>query len=186
MRNASTWIILTYCSFAVAAVSNAQSRKAGLWETKSKTTIGQTVGQTGPSTTPAETPADSESAGIPVCYTQDVIDKYGVILPPSLKDCQLSNVKQTATSYTADMTCHGSYNGRGSVDATWTDEDHVSGKVHFTSRTKEASNPRLMQWTREASGVFKSANCGDVKPRAVMPKPDAKPDAKPRTAGLHP
>jgi len=105
-----------------------------------------------------------------VCLTREMIDTYGVILPPSLKGCDLSNVVQAADNFRADMTCTGAYNGSGSVDSTWTDEDHVVGTVRFVSKTRDSNNPRAMVWIQEATAVFKSSDCGTVKPRKMPTK----------------
>jgi hypothetical protein len=98
-----------------------------------------------------------------------------VILPPSLKDCELSNVSKTANSFKADMTCKGGYNGFGSVESTWSDPDHVVGKVRFVSKTRETTNARALTWTQESTAVFKSADCGQVKPRRM---PDSLPSSR--------
>lgn len=161
------------CWALIGAVASAaqQSRKAGLWQIATNTRIQQ----------PGETPGNfvlhgnnggsaAPVGGMPVCLTQQMVDTYGVILPPSLKDCDLSNVLQTANSFKADMTCKGGYNGFGSVEATWTDREHVTGKVRFVSKTKETTNARALVWTQEATAVFKSSNCGTVRPRKMPVK----------------
>lgn len=184
MRNVRACFILMFCLFAVLHLSEAQSRKAGLWEMTSKTTIlqpGNRVGTTINNGSQESAQSSDPAAGIPVCLTQAQIDKYGVILPPSLRDCELSNVVQKPDGVSADMICKGTYNGKGSIESTWTDDDHASGKVHFVAKSRDSSKPMSIAWTQESTAVFKSPDCGSVKPRpmptqekqAQMPFPGA-------------
>ena len=151
-----------------------QTRKAGLWLVAATTEIqqkGETPGNFG--SRAQTTQAPSADGGAPECLTQEMIDNYGVILPPSLKNCELYNILQTEDSFKADMTCKGGYNGFGSVESTWKDPDHVVGKIRFVSKSKETDDARAMTWTQDASAVFKSADCGNVKPRALPAKAPA-------------
>ena len=107
--------------------------------------------------------------GLPVCLTQELIDRYGVILPPSPKNCELTHVQRTADSFKADMTCKGGYNGFGSVESTWTDPSHVVGRIRFVSKAGPAKDARVLAWTQESTAAFQSFDCGDVKPRKVPP-----------------
>jgi Protein of unknown function (DUF3617) len=102
-----------------------------------------------------------------VCLTQAQIDKYGVILPPSLRDCEISNVVQKPNSFSADMMCKGAYNGKGSIESIWTDDDHASGKVRFVAKSRDSAAPMSIAWTQESTAVFKSPDCGSVKPRPM-------------------
>jgi hypothetical protein len=166
------WSSLGYCALIGVVAAWAQpTRKSGLWMIASNTRILQ----------PGETPGNfvargnggdgqAPLSGSPACLTPELIHKYGVILPPSLKDCELSNVLETAASFKADMTCRGGFNGFGSVESTWTDQDHVIGKVRFVSKTRETDNARSLTWTQESTAVFKSADCGEVKPRKIPVK----------------
>ena len=165
------WRTLGYYLLIGAAAGWAQqTRKAGLWLIATSTEIqqqGETSGNfvaRGNSTAPA-----APDGGVPVCLTQEMIDNYGVILPPSLKDCELSKVQNTADSFKADMTCKGGYNGFGSIESTWKDPDHVAGKIRFVSKSRETSdnNGRSMTWTQESTAVFKSSECGAVRPRKM-------------------
>jgi hypothetical protein len=176
MQKHTLWIALTLCVLAPGVSSAQESRKAGLWIISTTTRI-QQPGES-PANFSAGHPAGSspEPAGLPTCLSQEVVDKFGVILPPSLRDCELSNVVQGADSFRADMICKGSYNGVGSIETTWTDANHVAGKVRFVSRAGEAGNGRQMTWVQESTAVFKSSDCGDVKPRKIPAKqPPAKP-----------
>lgn len=166
------WTTLSYWALmGVVAAWAQETRKAGLWMIATETQIQQ----------PGEAPgnfvahrqgddAAVPAGGVPVCLTREMIDTYGVILPPSLKDCELSNVLQTADSFKADMTCKGAYNGVGSVESTWMDEDHVVGKVRFVSKTKGTTDVRALTWMQQATAVFKSSDCGAVRPRKIPVK----------------
>ena len=171
-----TWLGYGMLMGVVAAwAQQGPTRKAGLWLVATTTHI-QQKDET-PETFAArgqKEQAPAADGGVPECLTQDVIDNYGVILPPSLKSCELYNVLQTANGFKADMTCKGGYNGFGSVESTWTDPDHVVGKVRFVSKSSESKDARALVWTEEASAVFKSADCGAVKPRKVPATPAAK------------
>ena len=169
MRKAHICLILTFFLLAGIHLSKAQSRKAGLWEMTSKTTVlqpGNRPGTTTNSGTSTQAQA-SEPEGLPVCLTQAQIDKYGVILPPSLRDCEISNVVQKPDSFSADMMCKGSYNGKGSIESTWTDDDHASGEIRFVAKSRDSSAPMSIAWTQESTAVFKSPDCGSVKPRPM-------------------
>ena len=169
MPKAHICLTLTFCLLAGFHLSRAQSRKAGLWEMTSKTTIlqpGNRVGTTINNGSGTQAQA-SETEPLPVCLTQAQIDQFGVILPPSLRDCQLSNVAQKPDSFSADMMCMGTYNGKGSIQSTWTDDDHASGKIRFVAKSRDSSTPMSITWTQESTAVFKSPDCGSVKPRAM-------------------
>ena len=170
MQKHTVWITLTLCLLAASVASAQQSPKAGLWLISTTTRIQQQGESPANFSAANQGKASAEPVGLPACLTSEIIDKFGVILPPSLRDCELSNLVQAADSFHADMTCKGSYNGVGSVESTWTDEDHVAGKVRFVSRTGEAGKGRQMSWSQESTAVFKSSDCGSVKPRKVPVK----------------
>jgi len=170
MQKYTLCITLTLCVFTASVSSAQQSPKAGLWMISTTTRVQQQGESPANFSGGHQGQSSSAPVGLPACMTEEMIDKYGVILPPSLRDCELSNVVQAADNFHADMTCKGSYNGVGSVESTWTDEDHVTGKVRFVSRIGEAGNGRQMTWVQESTAVFKSADCGDVKPRKLPVK----------------
>jgi hypothetical protein len=152
------------CLFlSVAAVSEAQSRKAGLWEITSTTTLQQSPFPPGmeiPSTSPL-------SAGphvTQVCLTQAMIDKYGAPVPESRTECQLVNVQKEEHDMTADLVCSGRMSGKGTLKSSWPDPEHAKGTIHFLGSVQAGPNPRPIEWTRESNSIFKSEDCGDVKP----------------------
>lgn len=166
------WSTLGYCALIGVVAAWAQpTRKSGLWMIATSTRI-QQAGETPGNFVASGNGGNGEASltGAPTCLTPELIHKYGVILPPSLRDCELSNVLETAASFKADLTCKGGYNGFGSVETTWTDEDHVVGKIRFVSKTRETENARALTWTQNSTAVFKSADCGEVKPRRIPVK----------------
>lgn len=171
MLKSRVWMTWGCCLLAASGFASAQSRKAGLWEVTSKTTIQQpgsgTAAATG--TASADQTAD-QPGGIPVCYSQAMVDTYGIVLPPSLRDCDIFNVVQTASRFTADMTCKGLYNGKGTIESTLTDPDHVVGKVQFASKPKDGAKQVSLHWVEDVSATFKGSDCGTVKPRPIPVK----------------
>lgn len=173
--------------FAECRLAEAQSRKAGLWDITSKTSILQPGNRVGTTLNNGsqEPPQSSEAPGaLPACLTQAQIDKYGVILPPSMRDCDISNVVQKPNGVSADLVCKGTYNGKGSIESTWTDDDHATGKIRFVAKGRDSSQPMSITWTQEATAVFKSPDCGNVKPRP-MPS-QSKPVQMPSPGTAHP
>jgi Protein of unknown function (DUF3617) len=167
------WTTLGYWLLMGMVAGWAQeSRKAGLWLVATSTRIAQQGKGPGNLARDNGQPLSADD-GVPECLTQEMIENYGVILPPSLKSCELYNVVQTGNSFKADMTCKGGFNGFGSVESTWKDPDHVVGKIRFVSKSKETEDARAMAWTEDASAVFKSADCGKVKPKQLPAKPAA-------------
>jgi hypothetical protein len=101
-----------------------------------------------------------------VCLTQEMMDKYGAPIPQSHNnDCQVSNLKKTANSMTAQWVCTGRMNGKGTIESTWTDDDHSTGKVHFVGVMQMGqAGSKPVEWTNESTSVYKGPDCGSVKP----------------------
>jgi hypothetical protein len=170
MAKTSVWITVMFCALAGGVLTLAQeTQKAGLWLISTTNKI-QQAGEAPANFGAHPAQSSPETGALPACMTREMVDKYGVILPPSLRDCELSNVVRAADNFHADMTCKGAYNGVGSIEATWTDPDHVTGKVHFVSKTRETTNARSLTWSQDVTAVFKSPDCGDVKPRKMPVK----------------
>jgi hypothetical protein len=172
MRTPRLWITATCLTSLLAAAITAwaQTRKAGLWEITSTMTLQQSPFPPG-----APIPPTSPFGGGPrvaqVCLTQEMIDKYGAPVPESRSDCQLSNVQKSEHGMTADLICSGRMSGKGSLQSSWSDPEHAKGSVHFVGTVQASQNPRPIEWTRESTSIFKSADCGDVKP---VPMHDSK------------
>ncbi|WP_263366628.1 DUF3617 domain-containing protein [Edaphobacter bradus] len=138
---------LTLCLIAIAATAQAQTRKPGLWEVTTTMTFQQPTGAGGaPRTTQ-------------VCVTQEQLDKYGAITPQSA-GCHFTNVVKNLTGTTADMVCSGKMDGKGALESSWADADHTTTKVHFTGTMPLGA----VEWTSTSSYVYKSPDCGSVKP----------------------
>ena len=169
MQKSFVCLMMASVGLALPASGYGEAHKTGLWEVTTKTVIQQSGDVEGRLN--GNQPGGSGSMGsLPVCYSSDLINHYGIALPPSLRDCELSNVIDKPDSFRADLSCKGTYNGKGSVETTWTDEDHVTGKVHFTSKTRDAQ-PMMIRWNQDLTAVFKSADCGNVKPRVIPQRP---------------
>jgi hypothetical protein len=158
------WITASCCLLAVAVAAWAQGRKAGLWEMTTTMTMQQSPVPPG-MTPPANSPLSPGQHVTQVCLTQEMIDKYGAPPPQSRdRDCQFTNVQKGDHGMTADMVCSGRMTGKGTVKSEWSDPEHATGEVHFTGTVQGRNGERPLEWTSQSTSVFKSADCGDVKP----------------------
>ena len=160
MRNSRLWIAFGFWLCAGAIMASAGTRKAGLWETTTTTTW-------------QEAPSIPKSEGKPlvggthttqVCLTQEMIDKYGALLPQSRGECSLENKVITPGNVTADYICSGRMSGKGALESTWTDAEHVKGKIHFIGTIQVGSEAQPVEWTTESISVFKSSDCSAIQP----------------------
>ena len=159
MRKTRILAILGCCLFAAGAFLWAQARKPYLWEM----TVTQTW-QQGPFPAGANSPFSSPITHTnQVCLTQEQIDKYGAPVPQS-RGCQVTNIVKKADGMTADMECTGAMSGKGTLESSWIDDSHAKGKVHFIGSIQAGPNPKTIEFTAESTSVFKSADCGNVKP----------------------
>src|SRR5271154_2972138 len=128
-------ITMVCCFLTVTVVASAQTRKPGLWELTTTMTWQQ-------SPFPAGT-AGAPGGGVPhtteVCFTQQMIDKYGAVLPQN-RGCQVINVVKKSNSMTADMVCSGAMSGKGNLESSWTDGEHATGKIHFVGSMQVGPN----------------------------------------------
>jgi hypothetical protein len=172
MRGTRGWITLIGCLFAMAVFVLAQTRKPGLWELTTTMTWQQSPFPAGMGGSPAAGSGNSPFNGGPhttqVCFTQQQIDKYGAILPQT-RGCQVTNVDKKAHSMTADMVCTGSMSGKGSLESSWTDDEHATGKIHFFGSMPVGANSKPIEWTSASTSMYKGPDCGSVKP---IPVPD--------------
>lgn len=158
MRNRRNVLAVSLCVLVLGLLAWPQTRKAGLWEVTSTMTWQQSpfpagMGQIGggPHTTQ-------------VCVTQAEIDKYGTVPPQAHGDCQTTNVVKKPSGMTAEMVCTGPVEGKGKVEASWTDDAHSTAKVHFTGAMQMGSTSKPIEWTIESTSVYKGPDCGNVKP----------------------
>jgi hypothetical protein len=113
-------------------------------------------------------PAAGGTHTIPVCLTRQQIDKYAAIIPP-ISDCSVSNLVKKVNGMTADLVCAGRMSGKASLESSWTDDEHATGKVHFVGSMQAGPSNKPIEWTSESSSVYKGADCGSVKPFPPMP-----------------
>jgi hypothetical protein len=165
MRRTSTWISLAFSLITITTVAGAQTRKPGLWDVTSTT-----IWQQSPFPTGATPAALGGIHTTQVCLTQAQIDRYGAILPESHNNsCQVINLVKKSNGMTADMVCTGRMSGKSSMEASWSDDVHATGKVHFVGAMQLGQNSKPIEWTSTSSSTFKGADCGSVKP---LPMPD--------------
>lgn len=158
---------LVVCSlFASAVAMFGSSRRAGLWEFTSTTTW-----QKAPAVPGAEgNRLNGGTRTSQVCLTEEMIDEYGALLPQSRGQCSIENKQVDPGKITADYVCSGLMTGHGLLKSEWTDMEHVRGTVHFIGTLRVGSGDQPVEWTTESNGVFKSADCGSVKPH-IAPQP---------------
>jgi hypothetical protein len=133
--------------------ASAQQRKPGLYDL----TITTTTIQPAQSVFPPRTR--------PACLTQEMIDKYGAIVPENLtRTCQFINVAKKPDGMTADMVCTGGITGKGSLQVTWTDSEHSKGTLHFSGEMPLGQPPIKIEWSAVTTSVYKGPDCGDSTP----------------------
>jgi Protein of unknown function (DUF3617) len=171
MRKTSLCIAVSCCACFVAGFAYAQvHRKAGLWEITSKMTWQKSPFPENMPGMPNMAAAMGGPHTAQVCITQDMIDKYGAPMPPSRNnECKAENMKMSDHGMTADWVCNGSMKGKGTVESSWTDENHSTSKVHFAGTMQMGPQPKDVEWTSDSTSVYKGADCGNVKP-VPMPK----------------
>jgi len=157
--------IALVCLIALPPLDWAETRKAGLWEMTTTMTwqkspfIAGTVGG----------PAMGGTHTTQVCLTQEMIDKYGALLPQSRGQCRVANKVMKPGGLNADWVCTGRMSGKGDLDSLWTDLEHSKSTVHFVGTFLVGSEEKPIEWTTESTAAFKSADCGSVKP---LPLPE--------------
>jgi hypothetical protein len=104
-----------------------------------------------------------------VCLTQAMIDKYGAPMPQAHDGCAISNVALHSHNMTGNWVCSGRMSGNGSLESTWSDDGHAKGKLHFVGSVQAGSGTKPIEWTTDSESVFKSSDCGDVKPMTAPP-----------------
>jgi hypothetical protein len=168
MRKTSLWVVVCCCALAAAVLAIAQSRqKPGLWEITTKMTWQQSPFPNIPGM-PDMASAMNGPHTMTVCLTREMIDKYGGPLPQSKNnECKAENVKMDANGMTADWVCNGSMKGKGTIQSSVTDENHITSKVHFTGTMQMGPDSKPVEWTNDSTSVFKGAECGKVKPIAM-------------------
>jgi uncharacterized protein DUF3617 len=170
MRIARSFLVstCTACLIGTAVFAWAQSRKAGLWEMTTTMTLQQSPFPAGMQP-PPNSPLSATPHTTQICLTQEMIDKFGAPVPSSNNECQLANVQKNDHGITADLVCTGRMSGKGSLQSDLIDPEHAKGKVHFVGSVQARSGSMPIEWTSESTSVFKSTDCGNVKP---VPMPE--------------
>jgi hypothetical protein len=150
-------ILVSVCLLSAATCLWATTRKAGLWELTTTMTWQQSPLPSG------IIPPGGEPHTTLVCLTQQQLAQYGSVLP-QVAGCQISNVAVKANSVTADMVCSGKMTGKGTLESSWSNDSHATGTVHFLGSIQLGTDSKTIEWTNHSSSVFKSADCGAVKP----------------------
>jgi hypothetical protein len=79
------------------------------------------------------------------------------------KNCRFTNVHQSATGMSGDMTCTSSErSAKGHMEATFSSQEKMSGKVHMEITTQRQPQPILMDVTFES--VYQGADCKGISP----------------------
>jgi Protein of unknown function (DUF3617) len=160
MNKAVSCLVLACCICAGATIAEAGTRKAGLWE------VSTTLTWQKPPTVPG---ADGDrlkgtTHTSQVCLTQEMIDKYGALLPRSRGQCTIENKVVEPGSITADYVCTGMMRGKGALRSTWSDPEHSAGEVHFVGTLQDGPVAQPVEWTTKSTSVFKSADCSAARP----------------------
>ena len=162
MRKTRVWIALGCCLCATVVFAWAQGKgKAGLWEVTTSRSIG---GMQMPANVPPEVAARMGGGPMTtqVCVTQAMVDKYSGPPPQSRGNCQVTNMITKPDGYSAEIACTGQFSGKGTVDTTIIDSDHVKTKVHIAGAAGPQGHP--VDMTMESNSVYKGPDCGSVQP----------------------
>lgn len=162
MRETRIGLAVGGCLCAVAVFAWAQGKgKPGLWEVTTTRSMG---GMQLPANVPPEVAA--RMGGGPtttqVCVTQAMVDKYSGPPPQSRGNCQVTNMTPKPDGYSAEVTCTGQFNGKGTVDMTVVDSDHTKTKMHIAGTGGPQGRP--IDMTMESNSVYKGPDCGSVQP----------------------
>jgi hypothetical protein len=141
--------------------------KMGLWQnTATNTMTGLQL--------PPDVVAKLQAAGRPVpgaaprtivtqsCLTPDNWKKSFADMQQN-KSCQFTNVHQSATGMSGDMTCttaEGS--SKGHLEAAFASQEKMNGKMHMEITTARQTEPIVMNMTFES--VYQGADCKGVSP----------------------
>ncbi len=151
-------LALTAC---IAAPALAKQGKVGLWN----------VTSTAEMALPPEVLAMLKKSGQPMpgakpitvqmCMSQEEVDSA---TPPHLDTattgCVTKTTKQTATEMTAVMTCKGNMKGTGTIQISYTGNEHYAGAYTF----KGTNFGQPANITTRFKGDWVKADCGKVQP----------------------
>jgi hypothetical protein len=156
---------LSMLALAVIAVpAMAKQGKVGLWNVTSSTDV----------TLPPQVAAALKKAGqslpaakpmtVQMCMSQAEVDSSE---PPHLDSkatgCVTKTTRQTASEMTATMTCNGDMKGSGSIQISYSGNEHYAGSYSF----KGTSFGSPANITTRFKGDWVKADCGSVKPYSL-------------------
>ncbi len=72
------------------------------------------------------------------------------------KDCSVSNVSESGSHMSADLTCSAHFIGSGHVQADWDSDEHYTAQVDITG----SANGQNVTSSEKIEGRFLSAQCG--------------------------
>jgi hypothetical protein len=141
--------------------------KMGLWQnTATNTMTGLQL--------PPDVVAKLQAAGRPVpgaaprtivtqsCLTPDKWQKSFVDMQQN-KDCQFTNVHQSATGMSGDMVCTTAQgSSKGHLEASFGSQEKMNGKMHMELTTARQSQPIVMDVTFES--VYQGEDCKGISP----------------------
>jgi hypothetical protein len=150
--------VLLACFLTSSLTASPQDRKPGLYELTVTTTTVSPSANTYPPRT------------MQVCFSQEMIDKYGAIVPDTpTRACQFVNVVKKPGGMTADLACSGYITGKGTLEVNWSDSEHAKGNLHFSGTIRPGDNEIKIEWSAATNSVYKGPDCGTVKPPAMPP-----------------
>jgi hypothetical protein len=135
-------------------------RAPGLWEVTSTVTW-----QRSPIPAAGNPAWSSQPHSSRYCVTADQVNVYVNPKPQELgKQCRITNVWKRSNGWSAEWNCGGSMPGKGTAETTWASKGYAAGKVHFAGVLWTGSEWAPVEYTMESRSVFKSPDCGGVKP----------------------
>lgn len=153
---------------AIAVPAIAGYGKAGLWNIT--TTINLGAGMPDLSKLPPELQAQAQAAlraqGITMngntmsvqhCMTPAEVSA-GHPDVSNLRQCQMSNMRQTASGFSADVGCSGQISGTGHVAFNFDSAEHYTGRISIVG----TAQGRAVNTTTALEGRWVSADCKGV------------------------
>jgi Protein of unknown function (DUF3617) len=141
--------------------------KMGLWQNTSTNTMTgiqippevaaklQAMGRPVPGAAPTTTVTQS-------CLTPEKWQKSFANMQQN-KDCQFTNVHQSATGMSGDMACTSAGGAsKGHMEATFVSQEKINGKVHMEITSARQPQPIVMDVTFE--GLYQGADCKGISP----------------------
>lgn len=142
------------------------TRAPGLWEVTSTITW-----QRSPIPAIGNPAANAEPRVTRYCVTPQQVNVYAEPQPRPIGDqCRVTNIWKKANGVEAEWSCGGSMAGKGTAETTWANRGYAAGRVHFVGSIRTGSVWTPVEYTIESQSVFKSPDCGNVKPLAASGK----------------